>query len=253
MRLARSHLELVDAVGGNPCVRYEIPDDLPYPAWISGSSAVMMRTSHTGRLGLAGVGSAEDIVGLIAELAGTGALSGIASVTMPRSEIDTIAAHLRLTGEGGNWDWLWTTAAPPANDAEIPVVELNDAADATELRALNARGLPEAESEPGSGRTELWLGVRGTAGRLVAAGALHRTAAGAPHLAGIVVDPDHRGAGLGAAILGALTRAALARPGRVAGVSTLGMDADNTSARRLYHRLGYRTAMQFASRRIHPF
>ncbi|MGI8417881.1 MAG: hypothetical protein ACR2P2_17095 [Nakamurella sp.] len=164
MRRAGSHLELVDAVGGNPCVRYEIPDDLPYPAWISGSSALMVRTSHTGRLGLARVGSAEDLVGLIAELAGTGALSGIASVTMLRSEIDAIAPHLRLTGAGGKWDWLWTVTAPPANDAEIEVVELNDAADATEIRALNARGLPAAESEPDSGRTELWLGVR-TAGR----------------------------------------------------------------------------------------
>lgn len=54
-------------------------------------------------------------------------LRGIASVTLPLAEIDAIAAYLRLTGEGGNWDWVWTESAPPANDAESPVVELQPA------------------------------------------------------------------------------------------------------------------------------
>ncbi len=79
---------------------------------------------------------------------------------------------------------------------------------------------------------------------------LHRTAAGAGHLTGIVVDPAHRGQGLGTAVTAGLTRAAIERPARMPGVSTLGMYSDNDSARPLYRRLGYRSAHAFSSRLI---
>ena len=98
---------------------------------------------------------------------------------------------------------------------------------------------------PGTGVTERWLGVR-VAGTIVAAGALHRTGAGAPHLTGIVTHPDARGRGYGAAVTAALTRVALAD----SGVCTLGMYAGNDVARRLYERLGYRTAYGWASRAL---
>ena len=249
-RRATCHADLLTAVGGDPFVRYEIPADLPAPAFISGSSAVMVRTTHSGRPGLAAIGDAGTLAALFADLSGGAALAGVRTVTLPRNGFDVIARQLRLTDQGGEWDWLWTDTRPPVSAAQNLLIELDDRGDAEELTALNARGNPTAESEPGTGRTELWLGVRGPGGAIVAAGALHRTAAGAGHLTGIVVDPAHRGQGLGAAVTAGLTRAAIERPGPVRGVSTLGMYSDNDSARRLYRRLGYRTAHAFSSRLI---
>jgi len=53
-----------------------------------------------------------------------------------------------------------------------------------------------------------------------------------------------RGAGWGAAVTAHLTRLAVAEVGACA----LGMFADNDVARRLYHRLGYTTGMEWTSR-----
>lgn len=50
-----------------------------------------------------------------------------------------------------------------------------------------------------------------------------------------------------------LTRAALVADGPITGLCTLGMFADNEPARRLYGRLGFRTAQRFASRRVRCF
>lgn len=198
------------------------------------------------------VTAAEELVPLLRALIQEPAIRGLQRVTVPRTTLAAVAAVLPIGEVGGDWDWMWTDAAPVRQPAEDRLVVLDDAADAAELAALNALGNPSAESDPGSGRTELWLGVRDSAGPIIAAGALHRTAAGAPHLTGIVVDPAHRGTGLGAAVTAGLTRAALAVGGPISGVSTLGMYADNDGARRIYQRLGYRAAQQFSSRQLIP-
>ncbi|MGL4175090.1 MAG: GNAT family N-acetyltransferase [Dermatophilaceae bacterium] len=62
-------------------------------------------------------------------------------------------------------------------------------------------------------------------------------------LAGIAVDPAHRGRGLGAAVTAYPTRRAVADTGACA----LGMFADSVGARRLYHRLGDTTGMKWHS------
>jgi len=251
-RRVTSHDELLTATGGDPFVRYEIPDDLPEPAFVNGSSALMVRRAHSGRSGMAAVGDADGIGRILAYLTGEPALAGVSAITVPRTSLDALAPQLPLTGEGGDWDWMWIDVPANRLPTDERIVNLDDSADAAELTALNVRGNPSAESEPGSGRTELWLGARDDSGAIVAAGALHRNAAGAGHLTGIVVDPDHRGTGLGAAVTVALTRAAIEGPGRISGICTLGMYATNDVARRLYQRLGYRTAQAFASRRIGP-
>jgi len=251
-RRVTSHDELLTATDGDPFVRYEIPDDLPKPAFVYGRSALMARRTHNGWAGMAAIGDAEGIGRILQDLTGEPTLAGISTITVPRSSFDELAPQLALTGEGGDWDWMWIDGPTNRLPIDDRIVTLDDSADAAELTALNVRGNPSAESEPGSGRTELWLGARKDSGAIVAAGALHRNAAGAGHLTGIVVDPDHRGTGLGAAVTVALTRAAIQRPGRISGVCTLGMYATNDVARRLYQRLGYRTAQAFASRRIRP-
>lgn len=251
-RRASGCRDLLDTVGGDPFVRYEVAEPDITAAWLLGRSAVLFRRSHSGRSGVAGVGDPAEIAVLLHELDARSELAGLQSVTVPRTALPGVAAVLPLGAAGGDWDWLWTDTPPARQPAEVTLSTLDDTADADELIALNTLGNPTAESEPGSGRTELWLGARDRAGRIVAAGALHRTAAGAPHLTGIVTHPDHRGVGYGAAVVAGLTRAALQLPGPVTGVSTLGMYSGNDGARRIYHRLGYRTAQQFASRPLLP-
>nr|WP_246242933.1 GNAT family N-acetyltransferase [Flexivirga aerilata] len=134
---------------------------------------------------------------------------------------------------------------PPVVDAERQLVPLDDVADARDILALNEIGNPTAESEPGSGITTTWLGARAE-GRLIAAGAIHLTQGGAPHLTGIVVHPDMRGRQLGLALIAALTRWSLERYG----VCTLGMYADNDRARAVYDGLGYAVAHAWGSRRL---
>lgn len=154
---------------------------------------------------------------------------------------------------GGEWDRLWTRDAPAGHPQEAYLSELDDAADAVELAALNRTDSPTAESEPGTGLTELWIGARvpGPAGpQLVAAGALHRTPCGAPHLAGVVTARAARGQGWGSAVVRTLTRRALTFPGPITGISTLGLYAENDGARRLYEAVGYRTARTLSSGRL---
>lgn len=251
----RSKEALLDAVQHDVFVRCEIPDDPPVLAWVSGGSAVMVRRRHTGQRGLAAVGAADDLVRLLRHVTDGPdrcLLAGLHSVTLPRSVWETVAPHLAVRPGGGTWDWMWTDREPD-QPPDPRLVELDDTGDAAALQALNARDSPTAESEPGSGRTEVWLGVRTPDGTIAAAGALHRTAAGAPHLAGVVVAREHRGQGLGAAVTAGLTRAALVADGPVTGVCTLGMYAGNDTARRLYRRLGYRTAQSFTSSAVDPF
>lgn len=243
------HRELISAVDGEPFVRYEIGAGLAGPAWVLGRSAVIFRPTHTGLSGLAAIGETDALVRLFGEL-GAAATDGLQSLTATRAALPALAAVLPPLHPGGEWDWMWTTVAPAQLPGEDQLVRLDDTADAEELRALNELGNPTAESKPGTGRSELWLGIRDRGGAIVAAGSLHRTPAGAPHLTGIVTSPDHRGRGYGAAVTAGLTRASLTMPGRVTGVSTLGMYAGNDVARRIYHRLGYRTAQQFSSRRF---
>lgn len=171
---------------------------------------------------------------------------GVTGVSVPSAHLPVLAGVLPL-GPGGDWEWMWTTEPPPPVPGEAAVVALDDTADAAELAALATGHSPTSEGEPGSGASELWLGVRdpGT-GELVAAGAMQRFTPSTPHLAGIVTHLDHRGRGHGAAVTAALTRLALDR----AGVCTLGMYASNDVGRRLYHALGYRTAHTWASRTL---
>lgn len=166
------------------------------------------------------------------------------AVLVERHRIAGLGEHTRL-GSGGNWDWMWTEQMPPRHPAEADLIELDDRRDLAELLRLNEIGNPSAESEPGTGKTRLWLGAR-DGGRLIAAAALHRSRTDHPILTGIVVDPEYRGRGLGRAMTAALTRVAV----QADGVATLGMYADNANARALYESLGYRVAHRFSSRMV---
>lgn len=154
---------------------------------------------------------------------------------------------LATTGSG-EWDFMWTREVPRAEPrpAGVELAELSDLEDAELIEAFGRRHNPTFEGFPGRGFATLWLAARGDQGQLVGVGAVHELASGMPHLSGIVVDTARRGRGVGRLLTAELTRRAIEE----AGVSTLGVYSDNHAARRLYARLGYRTAHRFHTRSL---
>lgn len=146
----------------------------------------------------------------------------------------------------GAWSWMYTYD-PVVVENPWPVTELDDKHSAAELLEFYQRANPAAESEPGEGSSRYWLGIRDR-GQLAAVGAIHLTPAGAPHLTGIAVDPEHRNRGLGLAITAALTSWAISRYG----VATLGVMTANRRAVQLYRGLGYVIAHDWQSLRWQP-
>lgn len=237
--------ELLAASNDDPFIRWECDPALLGTSWCVGRAFAFLRYNEfRGTTYLNLIGPAQDANRLLASLVARGIDERVSGVSMDQALLPVARRHFDL-GPGGDWDWMWTTTVPQPQPTEHLLVELDDHADGSELLRLNEIGNPTAESMPGQGVSELWLGVR-EEGRIVAAGALHRTGADAPILTGIVTHPDARGRGFGAAVIAALTRVALER----SEVATLGMYSGNETARRIYHRLGYRTGHSWASRRF---
>jgi ribosomal protein S18 acetylase RimI-like enzyme len=246
-----SYAALLALTDGDPYVRWGVPDPLHGEALaVPGAVAVERHGRRHSLVVLPTPGSGDTESGvdrMLAVLATEGHVArlGVASLSVPQAYAGRLAAHFRVDG-GGDWDWMWTTTQPGPVPGEERLVTLDDTADAAELCRLEREHSPRGEGEAGTGVSEAWLGIRDPHGRLVAAGAMQRFASGAPHLAGIVVTADQRGRGLGTAVTAGLTRLGLAD----SGVCTLGMYSDNQVARTLYHRLGYRTAYAWCSRRL---
>lgn len=241
--------DLEVATEHDPFVLYDAALQAGEVALRHGSAIAMRRVSHFSkrppRAFVIGPDdeSAAELLAWVAREQPWGPLGG---VSVERHREPTLHEHFEVE-RGGDWDWLWSESRPTPTPAEDRLVELDDTADAEEIIALNELGNPTAESEPGTGRTQRWVGVRDD-GRIVAAAALHRSETGHGVLTGIVVHPTHRGEGLGRAVTAALTRDCVSADG----VATLGMYADNAAARALYAGLGYRVAHAFASRAVRP-
>lgn len=167
----------------------------------------------------------------------------LVGINVPRGSEHHLPPPLPQTGDIV-WDFLSCDVAPPPQPGEDRVVDLDDTRDADEINGLARASNDRIITEAGRGEVLAWLGIRGGDGTLVAAGGSNLTPAGVPHLVGIVTHPEHRGQGLAAAVTARLTRQALDR----FGVCTLGIFADNDAARRLYHRLGYRTGREWLFR-----
>ena len=241
--------ELLEASGRDPLVRYDAGPVLP-GAWAARGAVAYLRRTPGRRSVLVLLGDDVGVELLLAAAAGDpamGAAGEATAVTLPHHLEPLLHQRFRV-GPGGDWEWLWTTAAPPPQPAESGVLTLDDGAGAAELVDLLALANPRASARPGDPGSELWVGARDASGALVACGAMQRTDGGRPHLASIAVHPDRRGEGLGAAVTAGLTRRAVAADG----VCTLGMYSDNAVARLLYLRLGYRVAHAWATRVIHP-
>lgn len=249
VRPVSSPEELLAITGQDPFIRFDLPSTTYAGAWSIGDAVAFTRRRQSGTEdGITVTGPHPDVEHLLEFVATEMDLTHVTTVSVDRAAEPLLAQAFRGRRhliDGGDWDWLWTRTAPAPLPEERLLVLLDDSTDAPDILALNAIGNPSAESRPGEGVSERWVGVR-DGGRLVAAAATQRTGGGIPHLTGITVAPSHRGRHLGRAMTAALTRHAV----RTEGVCTLAMYADNQIARALYTGLGYQVAHAWASRRL---
>ncbi|WP_151523230.1 GNAT family N-acetyltransferase [Serinicoccus kebangsaanensis] len=254
-RLTR-HADLLALSGGDPWVRWALPDPLPGEVWLHQGVALVQRTGHRPgfwvaplRAGMPAVDEPDRMAAALVALRDGEHLGrlGSRSVSVPQ-EHAAVAHRVLDLGDGGDWEWMWTTTLPDVDARERDVIPLDDGRDAVELEEFTRANNPRVWTEVGTGRVHRWVGLRDESGQLIAIGGAELEATGIPHLAGIVTAVERRGAGLARVVSAALTRWAL----EAHGVCTLGMFSDNDAARRLYAGLGYRTARAWHSRMLAP-
>lgn len=240
--------DLLAAAGGHPAVALDVGRGLPPPAWSArvgrACAVAFARRSDHGVPGAAVLGAPDAVAALVTDprVQHWFASGGFRHLGRPVALDDLVERHLPVGPVAGDWEWMWTRTPPPPTPGEDRVRPI-DPADRPELEALLAAASPRTHGQPFARPGQRWVGVR-DAGRLVACGVSEPSTAGTPTLAGIAVVAEARRTGLGAAVTAALTRDAVARTGACA----LGMFSDNAGARRLYHRLGFRTAVAWRSR-----
>ncbi len=153
-------------------------------------------------------------------------------------------AHLRLV-DRKDWDFRWALAPPPPTSGEERVVRLDE----RHHRAIDAlldEVLPGSFARPGSPGVRAWYGIV-DGDQLVACGA-DRSSPEVGFLASIGVRTRYQGRGLGAALAAAMTRRLFAGRDIVA----RGVVWDNTTATRLYERLGFTHRMGRSSASLIP-
>ena len=250
VRVLTDAAQVAVATGGHPVAVLDVGSGFVAPAFAVGSlpegAVALHRRSDHGVPGSAVLGSRDGLAALLDDPTVRAWVTGGANrhLSVPRGCVDVVAARLDLGERGGEWDWLWTRAAPPPVTGEEHVVDL-DVGVRAEVEGFLARHSPATHGQPFARPSQRWVGVRDPEdGGLLAVGGCEPSQAGTPTLAGIAVAGHRRGQGWGAAVTARLTRDAVAATGACA----LGMFADNDVARRVYHRLGYTTGMEWTSR-----
>ncbi|WP_420119567.1 GNAT family N-acetyltransferase [Micromonospora sp.] len=227
------------ATDHHPFVRHAVRlDDAPR-AWArDGAVAWLLPAAGTDRAGGV-VGPVDAAVGLVAALVADGAVRPGQYLQLPRADRRLLVDRFAAT-RVDDWDFLWTTAAPPRQPGQERVVRLGRT-DHPALVALIDDAFPTSSSRPQDPTVTGWYGIW-EADRLVACGA-DRSRGDIGFLAGLTVARDRRGRGLGAALTAGMIRALLARYDHVA----LGVYADNLAALRLYRRLGFTGTLRRSS------
>lgn len=221
---------LLAATGHHPYARHALWRDQEARGWRRDGAVGWLLPPEQGPAGGA-LGPAGPALEVFAGLVADGTLHAGQWLHLPRTSADEVAARFAVA-RLDEWDFLWTTAAPPEQAGEDRAVRLTED-DHPALHALIETSFPTTTSRPGDPRIVDWYGIR-DGDRLVACGA-DRSRGDIGFLAGLTVAADRRGRGLGAALTAGMTRALLGRYDQVA----LGVYTDNVGAIRLYRRLGY--------------
>jgi len=240
---------LREAGGSHPVLRWDVGPSLLAPSYAVGEpgagAVAYVRRGQSGAQGGALLGTTDGIALLLEDPDVRELVTHpeVTRVSAPADAYDLVADRLSLS-QPSSWEWMWTRTAPAPVPAEELILRLGPDRKA-DLRTFLDLHNPRTFGQPYERPAQLWVGIQDTSGTLVACGCSEPNSAGVLHLAGITVDPAHRGQGLGSAVTAHLTREALVR----GGVCTLGMYADNTTARRVYRRLGYLTAVTWTTGR----
>ncbi|NHA69188.1 GNAT family N-acetyltransferase [Phycicoccus flavus] len=241
--------ELLTASGHHPVVELDIGAGMEPPAWAvttaAGTAVAFARHSDSGVLGVSVLGPVDGIGTLVADprVRAWFTAGPFHHLSRPREAHDVVERHLPVGPDGGDWDWMYTRAAPePPLPGEDRVVTLTPAARADVVDLLT-RESPRTHGRPFAADDQRWMGVW-DGDRLVASGCSAPSTAGVPVLSGIAVDSAHRRRGLGSAVTSALARDAVARTG----ACVLGVFSDNDAGRALYERLGFVVAVRWRSR-----
>ena len=166
-------------------------------------------------------------------------------LSVPRGTVGVVAERLDLGTRGGEWDWMWTRERAPGGARRGPRRAASTRPTATRPRRSSPRTARARTASPSPARASAGSACGSPPPEtLLAVGGSEPCQGGTPTLAGIAVATDRRGQGWGAAVTAHLTRRAVAETGACA----LGMFADNDVARRVYHRLGFTTGMEWTSR-----
>lgn len=240
----QSARELVAAAGGDRFIASELDPASSFRAYANGAAAGWSGSRDPKRSSwLTVTGDPSAAASLVAVMeqdrrdAGEAAPVGM---TLTRGAWALLASRPHVT-RSADWDWMWTDEPPPEQPGEAAVDWIH--AEADEIRDLLRAASPRWSVDPADSHVVRWCGIRDADGSLVATAVHAAHGPGVPHLASIATRPDRRGAGLGAAVTAWITRRLLEDHPWV----TLGMYADNDTARRMYRRLGWRCDHRFTS------
>lgn len=241
------HADLLGATAGHPLVRAFLRDRRRrVRGWSARGAAVWITEADhdwdadgSGEPGhAAAFGPVDETVTLLAEVAHL--LPDGWDLSVPRAAADHAAVSVRLPRHVA-WDLQWTTRQPAPTPGEDKVQVL-DPAEYAEVDDLLDLANPTASERPGALLARLWVGVRDDTGRLIATAA-DASGPDIGHIASVATHPAARGRGLGAAVTVYLTRLQLAE----FDLASLGFYHRNDTARRLYHRVGYRDTVEMTS------
>jgi GNAT superfamily N-acetyltransferase len=238
-RLGRA--ELLDAAGHQPFARFAAARADTLTGFAAGGAVFMVADTEVARIAY-GIGDPAAVGDLLEGAIGAGLLDGAAWVNLPRRTAEVVPAGFEVREV---WDFRWSTAPVPRQPGQDRVVRVTDPAAVDTLLDI---AFPEGELRHASPVVQDWYGIWSGAD-LVACAADRSTRSRDPLaervavIGGVAVHPEHRRRGLAAAVTAALTDRLRGRYELVA----LGVMADNTTATRIYERLGFTGVVEITS------